>query len=332
MSAPLTAPEADGEGRRERQVAQRVFAAEFNEAKLKLRDAGQYSPTFVVSPFGAKVNRLFLVGVLSRVEQSDQVAGSYRAQVVDPTGTFYLWAGQFEPEAATQISLLQTPCVVAVVGKAALRDTDAGATFVNVRPETIRVVEKADRDAWILDAAQHSMARLDALREAQKMEAPTAKALEDLGYARDVSEGVVKAIEHYGKADLAKYATLLRDALESLLPGAAERMGAVPDFAPAMAPAGKPAVVHATSAVPMHAAAPVAPKPVAPAKPADNPHEALVLTLCEKLDDGKGAPWEDIVGEASKKGVKETEVEECLNALMDKGQIYEPVLGRLKKT
>jgi DNA replicative helicase MCM subunit Mcm2 (Cdc46/Mcm family) len=68
------------------------------------------------------------------------------------------------------------------------------------------------------------------------------------------------------------------------------------------------------------------------AVPKDNPHQELILALAEKLDDGKGAPWEDIVAEASKKGVKEAEVEECLNDLMDKGQIYEPVLGRLKRT
>jgi hypothetical protein len=186
----------------------------------------------------------------------------------------------------------------------------------------VHAVDKADRDAWILDTARHSLQRLDALKEAQKMETPTPKALEDLGYPKDVAEGVCKALEHYGKADLARYATLIRDALESILPGAAEKMAAAPSFAPAAVSAPKAA---AAPAAPAKAAAP-------PASPKAAQHEDLVLALCEKLDDGKGAPWEDVVAEASKKGIGEAEVEECLNALMDKGQVYEPVLGRLKRT
>lgn len=325
---PTPAPagaEGGDDGRRERQVAQRVFAAEFNESKLKIKEAGQYSPAFVVTPFGAKVNRIFLVGALTRVEQSEQVAGSYRAQVVDPTGTFSVWAGQFEPEAAAQLANLQAPCIVAVVGKGALREADGGTTYVNVRPEQIRILEKGDRDAWVLETGKHSLARLDAMREALQMEAPSQKALEDLGYGADVAEGVVKALEHYGKQDLAKQVTVVRHAVESLLPGrqTMELLNAAPVFS---APP-TPAATHM---------APQAQKAAAPAaKPAPagaNPHEELILALAASKDDGKGAPWEDIVTEAAKKNVTEAQVEECLNSLMDKGLVYEPVLGRIKRT
>lgn len=334
---PQHDPNEPGEGRPQRVVAQRVFAAEFNASAHTYKEDGDRSPSFVVSPFGAKVNRLFAVGVLTSVEGVGQTGDRYRAQVVDPTGTFNVYSGQYEPEATAQLADIRPPAVVAVVGKSRTYSPEEGVTYVSVRPESIRVVTKADRDQWVLDAVKQSMLRLDAMREAQKLETPTAKALEDLGFPKDVSEGVVRAVQHYGKPDLARYATMMRDALESLLPGAAERMGAVPDFAPAgagFAPAAtaapKPAAAPAPKPAP--AAAPVKATPVAPAKPADNPHEDLILGLCEKLDDGKGAPWEDIVAEAAKKNVKEAEVEECLNSLMDKGQIYEPVLGRLKKT
>ena len=71
MAAPpstVAGAEADADGRRERQVAQRVFAAEFNAASHQVKEEGTYGPSFVVSPFGAKVNRLFAVGVLTSVE------------------------------------------------------------------------------------------------------------------------------------------------------------------------------------------------------------------------------------------------------------------------
>ncbi|HEX2022958.1 MAG TPA: hypothetical protein VHH36_09590, partial [Candidatus Thermoplasmatota archaeon] len=287
-----TAMEGDAQAadRPQREVAQRVFAAEFNEAKHHYKESGDRSPSFVVSPFGAKVNRLFVVGVLTNVGAVGQTPGNYKAQVVDPTGTFYLWAGQFEPEASAQLANIAPPAIVAVTGKSRARDADTGVTYVSIRPESIRVVEKTDRDAWILEAARHSLLRLEALKEAQKLETPSAKAIEELGYPADVA-----------RADLARYAAMVRDALETLLPGSAERVAAEPSFAPAatLAPTTpRPAAqMTAPAAAPKPTqATPQAPKAPPPAaKPAENPHEALVLGFVEKLDDGKGAPWEDIV-------------------------------------
>lgn len=341
MSAPpAQAPgqtPGDDEGRPQREVAQRVFAAEFNAAAHSYKEGGERSPTFVVSPFGAKVNRLFAVGVLTSVEAVGQTGDRFRAQVVDPTGTFNVYSGQYEPEATQQLTELRPPVVVALVGKSRTYSPENGVTYVSVRPETIRAVEKVDRDAWVVETAKHSLLRLDALKEAAKLEQPNAKAIEELGYPKDLAEGVAKAFEHYGKADLAKYATMVRDALESLLPGGAERVSATPDFATASAsyapkaPAAPRPAAQMAPPTTVPAAPKAAPTP-AKATPPENPHKPLILAFVEELDDGKGAPWEDIVAEAARKGVKESEVEECLNALMDDGQIYEPVLGRLKKT
>lgn len=324
MAAPFAQPQEGQEDRARREVAQRVFAAEFNEAKHTYKEAGDRSPSFVVSPFGAKVNRLLAVGVLTSVEAAGQTSGNYKAQIVDPTGTFYLWAGQFEPDAAAQLADIHPPAIVAVVGKSRARETDTGATYVSIRPETIRVVEKKERDAWVLEAARMSMLRLDALREAQKLEPPTTEKLVEMGFPKDISEGVVRAIEHYGKADVGRYAALIRDALETLLPGGAEKVMAEPGFAPAAAAYAPPTPAANPARAPQ-------PAPSAPAAK-ENPHKELILGFVVKLDDGKGAPWEDIVAEAAKKNVREEAVEETLNGLMDDGLIYEPVLGRLKKT
>lgn len=320
MSAPVV--QTEGEERPQREVAQRVFASEFNEAKHSYKESGERSPTFAVSPFGAKVNRLFAVGVLTSVESAGQTAGNYKAQIVDPTGTFYLWAGQFEPEASAQLADIRPPAIVAVVGKSRVREPEPGVAYVSVRPESIRVVDKKDRDAWVIEAAKLSLLRLDAMREAQKLENPSVAKLRELGFPEDIAEGVVKAIEHYGKADLARYAQIVRDALETLTPGGTDKVAAVPEFqTPTLAPS-KPGAAPAL-AKPAAAAAAVA---------KGSPHKELILSFVEKLDDGKGAPWEDVVAEAAKKSVREDEVEEALNALMDDGAIYEPVLGRLKKT
>ncbi len=319
------------EGRRQREVAQRVFAAEFNLASFETKESGEYSPTYVVSPFGARINRLFAVGVLTASENIGQSGDMYKAQIVDPTGVFNVYAGQYQPEATQALADIKPPALVAIVGKTRTYKPEDGVTYVSIRPETIRVVDRGDRDMWTVEAARHSLQRLDALREALKMEPATVKALVEVGFPTDVAEGTVQAIAHYGKPDLAKYATVLRDALESLIPGTTEKVSAEPEFATAssVAAAPKPA-----PAAPVAPATTGAPKPAAPPAAAaeDNPHADNILALVEKLDEGKGAPWEEIVADAGRKGLSEEQVEECLNDLMDKGQIYEPVLGRLKKT
>ena len=60
--------------------------------------------------------------------------------------------------------------------------------------------------------------------------------------------------------------------------------------------------------------------------------EEKVLALIGELDrDGKGAPWDALLASAAKVGVRKEVLEEAVNELLDKGLVYEPVLGRMKK-
>lgn len=324
MAAPSLAPAETKTERLHREVAHRVFAAEFNAATLEFKEGGERAPSFVVTPLGARINRMLVVGVLTRNEGAGN-GESYRFQVVDPTGTLYGWAGQYEPEASAALSELQPPSLVAIVGKGRIRQVEAtsdkpAAIYQSVRPEAVVRVEMADRDAWILDAARHTLLRLDCMKEASRMQKATVPALIDLGYPEDLADGVVRALAHYGTPDLAKWAAMVRDAVEVLLPGGAARMPE-PTFTTASSLASAPRA-------PAAAAAP-APPPVSEER---ERIEEEVLELVGRLDDGKGAPWEDVLSHAGKKKIGESEVEEALNALMDRGLVYEPVLGRLKKT
>ena len=59
---------------------------------------------------------------------------------------------------------------------------------------------------------------------------------------------------------------------------------------------------------------------------------ATVLEIIATLDkDGKGAPWEGILEAATSRRVPKDALEESINSLLDKGLIYEPILGRMKK-
>ncbi|MEK6838514.1 MAG: hypothetical protein AABY08_02085, partial [Candidatus Thermoplasmatota archaeon] len=57
-----------------------------------------------------------------------------------------------------------------------------------------------------------------------------------------------------------------------------------------------------------------------------------VLGIIGELDaDGKGASWDAMVARAAKDEVDKDAMEEVVNSLLDKGLIYEPILGRMKK-
>jgi len=52
-----------------REVAYRLFAAEFNDCSLSYAESDdERAPNFVVTPTGLRVNRLFSVGVLTETE------------------------------------------------------------------------------------------------------------------------------------------------------------------------------------------------------------------------------------------------------------------------
>ena len=64
----------------------------------------------------------------------------------------------------------------------------------------------------------------------------------------------------------------------------------------------------------------------------DEDREDLVLNLIERLDTNKkGAPLAQLTREAAELGIGDDEVEEIINSLLDKGLIYEPTIGRMKR-
>lgn len=317
-----------------REMAWRVFAAEYNQATHQVTEGGDRAPTFLITPLGARVNRLLVMGVLTSLENVGKDGEMWKARISDPTGQFTLYAGQYQPEAAKALAELKPPCLVAVVGKSRTYQPEPGVTLVSVRPERVTEVSREERDRWILETAHLSKGRLDFAAAALEIENPTPEALVALGCAREQAEALLEALQHYGKPDLVPYRGMVRDAVETVA------TGRVPDRPPSLPPPGRgagPAMV-AQVAAPAAAAPPGPAHPAATAAPAPDAEDAKlaaeerVAGYVRALDEGKGAAWESIVAEASKTGMSEGDVEEAINRLLDKGIVYEPVLGRLKPT
>lgn len=175
----------------EREPARRVFASELRECRYQFREGDdEKSPTFVLLPTGERCNRVFIVGTLTEKQRQGEQNIFYRGRVVDPTGTFFVMAGSYQPEAMQQIARVETPAFVAVIGKPSLYQTPDGAYLVSVRVESVTIVDKETRELWILDAARATLDRLDAAAGGTSPDAARAKeqyATLDLGVFRKMA-------------------------------------------------------------------------------------------------------------------------------------------------
>ncbi len=145
-----------------REVARRTFAREFNDATYTFKESDdERAPVYALLPTGERANRIFFVGTLTETEDVGEDSEYWQGRIVDPTGTVFVYAGQYQPDAASTLRSLDPPAYVAVAGKPRTFETDTGDTNVSVRPESITVVPEGVRDRWIVETANRTLDRID---------------------------------------------------------------------------------------------------------------------------------------------------------------------------
>ncbi|WP_256296065.1 RPA family protein [Haloarchaeobius salinus] len=181
-----------------REVAKRVFAREFNDATYTFKESDEErAPNFALLPTGDRANRVFVVGTLTETEDIGEDSEYWRGRVVDPTGTFFIYAGQYQPEAAAFLRDTEPPAYVSVVGKPRTFETDDGSINVSLRPESITAVDEATRDRWVVETAERTLDRIEAFDD-------------------DTNEYAAMATERYDASLLDSYREEVLTALESL--------------------------------------------------------------------------------------------------------------------
>ncbi|SFL15936.1 hypothetical protein SAMN04487950_2792 [Halogranum rubrum] len=217
MSSTDSNSSDNGPGRRE--VAHRLFAAEFDDASLSYSESDEErAPNYVVTPTGARVNRLFAVGVLT--EKEDVNEDVLRGRIADPTGAFVTYAGQYQPDEMAYLDRTNPPAFLALTGKArTFEPEDSDRVFTSVRPESLNDVDGDTRDRWVVTTAEATLERIAVFDEALDSDArgeALARELEARGVAPSLASGIPLAIEHYGttRAYLEAVRQLAVDALE----------------------------------------------------------------------------------------------------------------------
>lgn len=207
-SDTMSTQDSDAEPRLRREVARRVFAREFNDATYQFKESDDdRAPKYSLLPTGEKSNRVFIAGTAIEVEDVGTDNEYWRARVLDGSATdddssaessFYVYAGQYQPEAAAVLRELETPAYVTIVGKPRAYENDDGEMQVAIRPETVTVVDQTTREQWILETSRATFDRIEAFESGAS------------GYAE-------MSASQYPDVDMEKYRAGAVAALESVV-------------------------------------------------------------------------------------------------------------------
>lgn len=315
-----------GGQRNRRQTAIRVFAREFYESSLPDGGQGEFDPRFIVTKLGARINRMLVAGLIERMECRETERGTmYRGAVRDPTG-LHMWSvGSFRPELHTEMEEILSRFeagdrfLMACVGKASHYENDDGGIFCSMQMEDFSIIDRDTYATWLVEAADHTMRRIDAHAKASAAEGSDAEALRQAEVPADLIDGLGLALNHYGEWDPEGYKVGVLQALaaaQGRLVSFEEHEAAAPAVE---TPAAGDAPAAAETAKAEKAAEPVAPGDL----------EAVVLEIITQHAGAEGINYDAIMGQCKSRGLTdEPEIEDAVNSLLhDKGEIMEPRFG-----
>ena len=103
-----------------REVAVRMFAEELQditEMGSVEREGSMFDTKFGLMPTGGNAGRVLICGALYEVENRGDETPFYYGRVSDPTGSFRINVGQYQPDALSALHEMEVPAFVAIVGK-----------------------------------------------------------------------------------------------------------------------------------------------------------------------------------------------------------------------
>jgi len=193
--------------------AVRVLAGEFSRSTLGIPDEDRNTPGWVVTPGGAWCRRMFLAGALTEVVDLGDLC---RCRVADPSGAFDIVIGGRNAALAETLKKIPVPSFVAITGNAQIYQKN-NTISLSVRPEHIRVIDRAERDRILLITAEYTLRRLDELADA-------------LG-GTVTDERLITAIRHYSlkTTSLIELTTMVEEVVGSARPSDSQDSGERPD-------------------------------------------------------------------------------------------------------
>jgi uncharacterized protein len=302
-----------------RETAWRVTARELESSLEEERGSGDRAASYLLSPFGARMNRVALAGILSPAEPvgREDPPTFWRSRLSDPTGAVGVTAGTFQPRAMAALRSGTEARPAIVIGKVHLFRGRDGVAYISVRAEALRSVAEADERALLADIVRHTLDRLDLVERLEREPATPDALLVSEGTPRGWITAARDALRRYPNVDRAAF----RRELAAAVRGVAGESGPVPTRG------GPPPGVTVTRA----------PSPRAPSPPptaAEREEEAAFLTLLDEIADVSVdgyADLKEVVARLAAQGVVADRAEVVLNRLEEEGAVEEPIVGKLRR-
>ncbi len=189
-----------------REPAWRIFAQEFNDSIVLEKKGEEKEANYILTRLGAKVNRLFLVGIMENknvMNENSFITGS----VNDLTGTFHFSADKnySNPSVWKFLSSNEPPNRVALVGKVR---TYGESKNLDLRVETIMECDEFLEEYWKLSALRNMLYRIQIIHEIQNNS--DRKTLEKLGYPSNYLESITLAMDIFKDQRIDAYMNLAR--------------------------------------------------------------------------------------------------------------------------
>lgn len=300
-----------------REPTWRLTTRELESSLEEDRGDGERAASYLVSPFGARANRVVLAGTLSPAEPvgRSEPPTFWRARLSDPLGAIAVTAGSFQPVAMAQLRAAPAGRPALVVGKTHLFRGRDDVAYVSVRAEAIRSVAEADERAVLADILRQTLDRLDLVDRLEHE--PT---VDEAGLR---SEGFPALWIRAARISLARYPSADRGAFRKELRAGVERVAGTRLALP-------------TSAAPASVTVLRDPEPPPPVPPtaAQRAEEAAFLDTVDRAaeDSMDGyADLKEVLALVAQRGVGASRAEELLSRLEESGALEEPIVGKLRR-
>ena len=301
-----------------REPAWRIFAHEFQASVQEEAGSGERPVRHLLSPLGARMNRVLLVGTLGVPESvgKDPTAPFLRARLTDLTGSINVTAGGFQPRALSSFLSVQAPQRSLLVGKAHLYSGRDGVAYGSIRAEGVRAIDDEEWRVALAEALRQTLARIDLMEDVRSGRGPDgAAAAARAGIPPLWWTGASHAAARYPAADLATFRAPLLGVVRELSGSTA-----------ATQTPNAPSSVRITRTLP--------PDPAPAPSAAERAQEAsfldIVDDLAERSADGY-ADLKDALGLAERNGLGGDRAEELLSRLEESGVLEEPIVGKLRR-
>jgi RPA family protein len=302
---------------RGRETAWRVLASEFNAAVEEEKGVGEKAASYLLSPLGARMSRVLLVGTLTPAEPVGRPDGApfLRARIADPTGTITVTAGSFQPRALALLRAHTETSLALVVGRVNLFRGRDGNAYLSARAEGVRRLSEEAYRTQLAETVRHTLDRIELQRRVATGPAADDASLVQSGYPIAWVEAARTARARYPADDLARFRSPL-----------AMAVAAVKGATPGSGPAPRPGAVRITR---------TPPAAQAPARSAAEQAEASAfLDVIDGLAEGSVDGYADLreaVRAAAGRGVTAERAEELLTYLEEDGVLEEPIVGKLRR-